>query len=112
MKLQAAIAAVNGDAFEEVVESGAPHLRQRIARALERQAIGEVLVDKGEAAERVRRDGRQQGAAVRQMQQFLLRPNDRGKQPQLVALVRPEISGFGETAGFPETFKHLLEGRL
>src|SRR6266550_6275629 len=110
MELQPAIAAVNGDAFEEAVESGAPHLRQRIARALERQAIGDVLVDEGEATERMRRDRQQQGAAVWQMQQFLLRPDDRGEQPQLVALVRPEISGFGETAGLPETFQHLLEG--
>src|SRR5271166_1983427 len=103
MQLQAAIAAVNGDAFEEMVESGAPHLGQRVARAFERQAVADVLVDEGQAAEWMRRDGQQQSAAVGKMKQILLRSNDRGEQPQLVALVRPEIGGFGETASLPQT---------
>ena len=81
MELQPAIAPVDRNALEEVVEGGAPHFRQGLARALERKAIADVFVDKGEAAEWMWGDGQQQGATVGQMQQVLLRPNDRSEQP-------------------------------
>jgi hypothetical protein len=81
MELQPAVAAIDCDALEEVVERGPPHLGQGIAGAFEGQAIADVLVNKGKAAEWMRRDGQQQGAAIGQMQQILLRPDDRGEQP-------------------------------
>ncbi len=81
MELQPAVAAVDRDALEEVVESGAPDLRQGVARALERQAIADVLVNEGEAAEWMWGDRQQQGAAIGQMQQILLRPDDRREKP-------------------------------
>ena len=67
MQLQAAIAAIDGDGFEEMVEGGPLHLGQRVAGAFERQAVGDILVDEGQPAERMRRDGQPQGAAVGQV---------------------------------------------
>src|SRR6266446_4558478 len=55
VELQPAVTAVDGDALEEMVEGCAPHLGQRIARALERQAIGYVFIDEGQPAEWMRR---------------------------------------------------------
>src|SRR5947209_12511434 len=112
MELQPAVAAVDRNALEEVVEGGAAHLCQGVARALERQAIADVLVNKGEATEWMWRDGQQQSAAIGQMKQLLLRPHDRGEQPLLLALECPEIGGLGETTSLPEPFQNFLEGWL
>src|SRR5882724_10606364 len=70
VELQPAVTAVDGDALEEMVEGRAPHLGQRIARALERQAVGYVVIDEGQPAKWMRRYRQQQGAAVRQMHQL------------------------------------------
>ena len=64
-----------------MVERSAPYLVRGIARAFERQAIAYVLVNEGETTERMGGDGEQQGAAIRQVQQILLRPNHAGEQP-------------------------------
>src|SRR5205085_6478087 len=112
MELQPAVAAVDRNALEEVVESGAAHLRQRVTGAFERQAIADVLVNKGEAAEWMWRDRQQQGAAVGQMQQVLLWPNDRRELPQLLELECPEIGGLGEKTGLAQPFQNFLERRL
>src|ERR1700737_2964973 len=97
MELQAAVAAVDGDAFEQVVEGRAPHLGQRIAGAFKRQSVGYILVNEGEPTEWMRGYGQQQGAAVRQMHQFLLRLDQRGEHPQALTLERGEINYFRQT---------------
>ena len=80
VELQPAVATVHCNPLEQVVEGRAPHLGQGIARTLERQPVGHVLVDEGEPAERVRRYGQQQGAVVRQMHQLLLPMYQRGEE--------------------------------
>src|SRR5882757_4198302 len=112
MELQAAVAAVDGDAFEQVVEGRAPHLGQRIAGAFERQSVGYVLVNEGEPTEWMRGYGEQQGAAVRQMHQFLLRLDQRGEHPQALTLERAEINYFRQTATLAKPFQNLSERGL
>src|ERR1700682_6418005 len=55
IELQPAVTAVDGDALKEMVAGRAPHLGQRIARALERQAVGYVFINEGQPAEWMRR---------------------------------------------------------
>ena len=99
MELQPAVAAVDGNALEQVVESGALHLDQRVVRAFERQPVADVLVDKGEPAERMRRYRQLQGAPVRQVHQLVLRLDQRGEQLASLALEGAEIGEFREAAG-------------
>src|ERR1700730_18103587 len=112
MELQPAITAVDGDALEQVVEGRAPHLGRRIAGAFERQPVGYILVNEGEPAEWMRGYGHQQGAAVRQMHQFLLRLDQRGEHPQALTLERAEINYFRQTATLAKPFQNLPEGGL
>src|ERR1700730_10403873 len=98
MELQPAVAAVDGDALEQVVEGRAPHLCERIAGAIELQPVGYVLVNEGEPTEWMRGYGHQQGAAVRQMHQFLLRLDQRGEHPEALTLQGTGINYFRHTA--------------
>src|SRR5262249_44031646 len=54
VQLESPVAAVHRDPLEQIVEGRAAHLGQGIARTLERQLVGYVLVDKCQAAERMR----------------------------------------------------------
>src|SRR5713101_5085828 len=112
MELQPAVAAVDGDALEQVVEGRTPNLGQRIAGAFERQSVGYVLVNEGEPAEWMRGNGQQQGAAIRQMHQFLLRLDQRGEHPRAFTLERPEIGYFRQTATLTKPFQNLSERGL
>ena len=60
VQLEPTVAAVDGDAFEEMVERLALHLVRVLYERFERQAIGDVLVNESEAAERMWRDRQQQ----------------------------------------------------
>src|SRR3546814_8671104 len=57
-QLHAAIGAKNGNALVEVVDGLALHLGQGVVAALQRQAVGDVLVGQQAAAEGMRRDHR------------------------------------------------------
>src|ERR1700736_6333583 len=112
MELQPAVAAVDGDSLEQVVESRAPHLGQRIAGPFKRQSAGYVLVNESEPAERMRGNGKQQGAAIRQMHQFLPRIDQRVEHPHPLTLERAEIDYSRQTATLAKPFQNLAERGL
>ena len=61
--------------------------------------------------QRMRADDKTQGAPVRQMQQFLLRLDERGEQRALVFLEGAEIGVFGQAAPLAQSFQQFVHGR-
>jgi hypothetical protein len=84
-------------------------LGQGIARSLERQPIGHVLVNESEPAERMRRYRQQQGAVVGQMQQLLLPVRQRGEELQALAPESAEIGMLRDAAALAQPFHHVAE---
>ncbi len=69
----AAVAAEHRDRFGQVIERLALHLDQRVVAAVHVQALGDVVVEIGDAAFRIGRGDHAQRAAVRQVPHLLLR---------------------------------------
>lgn len=111
-KLQAAVAAEDRDALEEIVERLALHLDEGVVRAFEREPVGDVFVEEGEAAERVRRDDHPQGPIVGQMEQLLLRLKERREHLLLLPLEGAEIGVFGQPPALAQPLEHLVERGL
>jgi hypothetical protein len=112
VQLQPAVAAVYRNPFEQIVEGRPPHLGPGIARSLECQPIGHVLVDESEPAERMRRYRQQQSAVVRQMQQLLLAVRQRGEELHALALEGTEIGMLRDPAALAQPFEQVAERRF
>ena len=80
VQFEPSVAAEHGDRLEQIVERLALHLDQRVVRPFEREPVGHVLIDKNQAAQRMRRDRHAEGPPVRQMQQLAFRLDQRGEQ--------------------------------
>ena len=109
MQFQPAVAAEQGCPLVQIVEGLALDLDQRVVGAFERQAVGHVLIDEDQAAQRVRRHPHAERPPVRQMHQLVLRLDQRGEQAELVALENPEIGIFGDPAALAQPLQHLVE---
>src|SRR5665213_533914 len=93
-QLQAPVAAEDGDAFIEVVQRFALNRYGSVVGAFERQAVGNVLENKGQAAERMRADDEAQRALVGQMQQLFLGLDQRGEHGALLRLEGAETVSY------------------
>ncbi len=111
-KLQAAVAAEHGHRLVEIVERLALHLDHRVVGPLERELVGDLLVDEGEAAEGMGRDDQAERAVVRQVQQLLLRLDQRGEHTELLALEGAEIGVFGDAPALAQPLQHFVQRRL
>jgi len=94
-QLEAAIAAVDRDRLVKVSSVSRWTSISVLYRPLECQLVGDVLVDEGEAAERVGRHEVAQGALVGQMEQALIRLDERGEHGELLLLEGAESAYSG-----------------
>src|SRR5205085_4686873 len=111
-QLEAAVAAIDGDRLVEIVERLALDLDQGIVQALEGKLVGDVLVDEGEAAERVGRNEVAQGSLVGQMKQPLIRLDERIEHGELLLLEGAEVGVFRNAPALAQALENLAEARL
>ncbi len=111
-QLEAPVAAEHGDRLVKVVERLALHLDQGVVGSLERELVGDILVDEGDPAERMRRDDEAQRALVRQMQQLLLRLDQRGEHGELLPFEGAEIGVLGNAPSLAQPLEHFIERRF
>ena len=109
MKLEPAVAAEHGDALEQIVQRFPLDLEQGVVRAFERQAVGDVLVHKNEAAQRMRRYRHAQRAIVRQVHQLALRLDQGGEHLELLALEGAKVGVFRNAAALAQPLQEFVE---
>ncbi len=112
MQLQPAVAAIDRDAFIEVVDGLALHLDQRVVARLQRQAVGHVLIGQDHAAHRVRGRHHAEGAALGRVHQLFERADDGHDVAGELLLVVAEIGLLGDLPPLAQGVQHFVDGRL